>query len=121
MLYVSLPWPSWRADLAPEYTLFMPLNSRSSSVYQNQVPARPNSDPSINPTVPGADIEMTNTTPNDSNTQQIPPGATSTNGSSTPLSFITRFLNPTNYQSTATREQVDRGSYSSVNTDSTHG
>lgn len=39
MLYNSLPWPSWRAELSPEYTLFMPVNQRSRTIYQNQVPA----------------------------------------------------------------------------------
>lgn len=43
MLYNSVPWPQWRADIAPDYTLFMPLTSRSSTVYQHNVPARPNS------------------------------------------------------------------------------
>lgn len=42
MLYGSLPWPVWRADLAPDYTLFMPVTQRSTSVYSDTVPARPN-------------------------------------------------------------------------------
>jgi hypothetical protein len=38
MLTSTLPWPTWRADLAPDYTLFMPVNYRSSTIYQNQIP-----------------------------------------------------------------------------------
>ena len=45
MLYNSLPWPVWRADLAPEYTLYMPVNARSVGAYQAAVPNRPGTAP----------------------------------------------------------------------------
>lgn len=123
MLYVSLPWPSWRADLAPEYTLFMPVNSRSSSIYQDQVPARPNTEQPADATAGqgtagSGNIEMTPVT---ERSGQDVNGTANADVSSTPLSFISRLLNPTNYQSTANREQSERGAYTSVNTDSTHG
>eukprot|EP00981_Chlorochromonas_danica_P006092 scaffold1287_cov253-Ochromonas_danica.AAC.5 len=41
MLYNSLPWPMWRGDLAPDYTLFMPVTNTSRGVYQNTIPRRP--------------------------------------------------------------------------------
>eukprot|EP00597_Dinobryon_sp_UTEXLB2267_P004523 CAMPEP_0170060562 /NCGR_PEP_ID=MMETSP0019_2-20121128/2460_1 /TAXON_ID=98059 /ORGANISM="Dinobryon sp., Strain UTEXLB2267" /LENGTH=290 /DNA_ID=CAMNT_0010266177 /DNA_START=555 /DNA_END=1428 /DNA_ORIENTATION=+ len=34
----ALPWPTWRAELAPEFSLFMPLTSRSINVYQENIP-----------------------------------------------------------------------------------
>mmetsp|Transcript_19028 Transcript_19028/g.27257 ORF Transcript_19028/g.27257 Transcript_19028/m.27257 type:complete len:245 (+) Transcript_19028:784-1518(+) len=37
-LYTALPWPTWRAELAPEFSLFMPLTSRSINVYQENIP-----------------------------------------------------------------------------------
>jgi hypothetical protein len=42
-LYNSLPFPVWNGDLAPEYTLMMPVTHRSVSAYQATIPA-------INPT-----------------------------------------------------------------------
>jgi len=39
MLYNGLPWPSWRADLPPDFTLMMPVTLRSESAYQTSVPA----------------------------------------------------------------------------------
>jgi hypothetical protein len=38
-IYNSLPWPSWNVALAPDFSVFLPLTSRSVSVYQNAVPA----------------------------------------------------------------------------------
>eukprot|EP01038_Epipyxis_sp_PR26KG_P009964 gene9964-13401_t len=38
MLYNTLPWPTWRVELAPEFTLFLPLTNRSFNVYQHAVP-----------------------------------------------------------------------------------
>lgn len=32
-LYNTLPWPSWAVALAPDYTLFMPVTTRSRSIY----------------------------------------------------------------------------------------
>ena len=37
-LYNSLPFPVWNGDLAPEYTLMMPLTHRSQSAYQTTIP-----------------------------------------------------------------------------------
>lgn len=37
-MYNSLPWPSWTVALAPDYTLFMPVTARSSSLYAHAVP-----------------------------------------------------------------------------------
>lgn len=42
MIYNALPWPSWRAALAPDYTLMMPINMRSESAYHTDIPNRPN-------------------------------------------------------------------------------
>lgn len=39
MLHNQLPWPSWTVALAPDYSLFLPLSQRTSSVYQQAVPA----------------------------------------------------------------------------------
>ena len=108
MLYNSLPWPTWRAELGPEYTLFMPVNSRATTVYQNQVPnIRPDANnnntahnvpPTTNNTTGGDgagnnNIEMgtinrTDTDPNDNNIRTNPS-----------TSFFARFLTPINYQS----------------------
>lgn len=41
MLYSSLPWPSWRPALAPDYTILMPVNTRSERAYDAAVPTRP--------------------------------------------------------------------------------
>jgi hypothetical protein len=38
MIYNQIPWPSWTVALAPDYTLFLPLSQRTSSVYQQAVP-----------------------------------------------------------------------------------
>jgi hypothetical protein len=38
-LYNSLPFPVWNGDLAPEYTLMMPVTHRSVSAYQAAIPA----------------------------------------------------------------------------------
>jgi len=38
MIYNQIPWPSWTVALAPDYTLFLPLTQRTSSVYQQAVP-----------------------------------------------------------------------------------
>jgi hypothetical protein len=37
-LFNNLPWPSWAVALAPDYTLFMPVTARSSSLYAHAVP-----------------------------------------------------------------------------------
>ena len=37
----NLPWPTWAVALAPDYTLFMPVTIRSSTLYQNNVPPPP--------------------------------------------------------------------------------
>ena len=39
MIYNQLPWPSWTVALAPDYSLFLPLSLRTSSIYQQAVPA----------------------------------------------------------------------------------
>jgi hypothetical protein len=100
----------------------MPVNSRSSSVYQNQVPARPNTEPA-NPEAPQQDgnVEMGNLSGRNGEPVNPAESATPNGDAASGQSFITRLLNPTNYQSTAEREQANRGAYSSVNTDSTHG
>jgi len=41
MIYNALPWPAWRASLAPDYTLMMPINMRSESAYHTNIPNRP--------------------------------------------------------------------------------
>jgi hypothetical protein len=38
MIYNTLPWPSFPISLAPDYSIFMSVNQRSSSVYTNSVP-----------------------------------------------------------------------------------
>ena len=38
-LYNSLPFPVWNGDLAPEFTLMMPVTTRSESAYQTAIPA----------------------------------------------------------------------------------
>lgn len=38
-IYNSLPWPSWNVALAPDFSVFLPLTTRSVSVYANEVPA----------------------------------------------------------------------------------
>ena len=38
MLYNNLPYPVWRAELAPEFTLMMPVSMRSVSAYQANIP-----------------------------------------------------------------------------------
>jgi hypothetical protein len=38
-LYNSLPFPVWNGDLAPEYTLMMPVTNVSVSAYQATIPA----------------------------------------------------------------------------------
>lgn len=48
MLFTSLPWPSWGGDLGPEYTMYMPLNSRTSTVYDDPIPTLGNSSTSNN-------------------------------------------------------------------------
>lgn len=35
--YNSLPWPIWTHGLPPDYTLFMPVQFRSTSIYMNPV------------------------------------------------------------------------------------
>lgn len=67
MIYTNMPWPAWRYDIAPDYSIFMPMNSRANSVYLNTIPSRPNAEgrsatdnrgsPRETPTVvrPGAD------------------------------------------------------------------
>jgi len=40
-LYNCLPWPVWNADLAPEFTLMMPLSHRAVSAYNANIPAVP--------------------------------------------------------------------------------
>jgi hypothetical protein len=78
MLYNSLPWPTWRADLAPDYTLFMPVTSRSSTIYQNQIP-------SIRPGEAsggggGNEAAAAPTSPNQPVPQPAPPTAGSSSG-----------------------------------------
>lgn len=41
MLYAQMPWPTWRYDIAPDYSMFMPLNYRTQTVYQNTIPMPP--------------------------------------------------------------------------------
>lgn len=38
MIYNTLPWPSYPISLAPDYSIFMSVDQRSSSVYSNAVP-----------------------------------------------------------------------------------
>mmetsp|Transcript_25239 Transcript_25239/g.43466 ORF Transcript_25239/g.43466 Transcript_25239/m.43466 type:complete len:673 (-) Transcript_25239:3-2021(-) len=40
-LYNSLPWPVWNADLAPEFTLMMPVSHRATGAYNTAIPAVP--------------------------------------------------------------------------------
>lgn len=139
MLFVALPWPSWRADLAPDYTIFMPVTNRSGTVYQNQVPARPNTVP-----VPNGEgnvgegavaahgqngVEMTNVNPANNPTADNGISTNAPNSSSLPLSIFSSFFN-TNYQSisiagregNATSNPVhSRNEYTSVSTESSHG
>jgi hypothetical protein len=35
MLFNRLPWPSWSVALAPDFTIFMPVNHRTRSVYDD--------------------------------------------------------------------------------------
>ena len=141
MLYGTLPWPAWRADLAPDYTIFMPPTNRSSTVYQNQVPARPNTvtppneggnpqESTDNPTQSAPGVEMTNIDRSRSNQigDVIPSDAS--NSSSLPLSIFSSFFTR-NYQSIAPSldrsslsnisTSVNRNEYASVSTESTHG
>lgn len=37
MLFNRLPWPSWSVALAPDYTIFMPVNFRTRSVYEQEI------------------------------------------------------------------------------------
>lgn len=39
--YNVLPWPTWGAALAPDYTLFMPVSRRSVNIYDEEVQTRP--------------------------------------------------------------------------------
>jgi hypothetical protein len=39
MIHNQLPWPSWTVALAPDYSLFLPLSQRTSSIYQQAVPS----------------------------------------------------------------------------------
>jgi len=56
MMYNTLPWPLWRADLSPDYTLFMPVNTLSRGVYQGTVPQRPGEPaPTPTPEAPNSD------------------------------------------------------------------
>jgi hypothetical protein len=41
MLYAQMPWPTWRYDIAPDYSMFMPLNHRTQTVYQDAIPTPP--------------------------------------------------------------------------------
>ena len=41
-LYNFTPWPIWMHDLAPEFTVFMPTDRRSTSTYNMNVPPLPN-------------------------------------------------------------------------------
>ena len=36
VLYNRLPWPAWSVALAPDYTIFMPVNHRARSVYDDR-------------------------------------------------------------------------------------
>jgi hypothetical protein len=52
MLYNALPWPTWGADLPPDYTLMMPVSLRSESAYNTSVPAIHREAMSVPPSTP---------------------------------------------------------------------
>lgn len=102
MLYNSLPWPSWRADIAPDYTIFMPVNAQQSTVYQNTVPAPPNTN-----------NVATNAQQQSSAQEQQPATQTS-------LGAISQFFRLRNYQSISTTDSVHNDEAPSTTTNIMH-
>ncbi|KAJ1379731.1 hypothetical protein B484DRAFT_412284, partial [Ochromonadaceae sp. CCMP2298] len=41
MVHNSVPWPVWRAALAPDFTLMMPVSQLSQSAYTTPIPTIP--------------------------------------------------------------------------------
>jgi hypothetical protein len=128
MMSVVLPWPTWRADLAPEYTIFMPVNNQSESVYQNQVPP-----------IAGLPASPSTSSASSSSTTETATGGTSptamaevelgampsapttatTTATTTTTGFLDRLFQYNHtYQSMAS---PSRGAYVSVDSDSAHG
>lgn len=118
MLYNALPWPSWRADLAPDYTLFMPVTTEATTVYQNTIPPLHQNEQIItnqtqNPLQasdtqnnPSETLRSNNNTESErsqtqtnSNLQPSPPQSESSFSLNLPLSFFSQFFNGPNYHS----------------------
>lgn len=140
MLFNVLPWPTWRAEVAPDYTLFMPVTSRSTAtVYQNTVPPRPGE--TDTPAVPPATTEATATTTTDNTTttttmnpaavtssettgqesgqgesRHNPNTASTTNGGDSLYQFFNRIFEPstTNYHSLDTHTTTSSSAATSL-------
>lgn len=101
MLFNALPWPMWRADLAPDYTLFMPVTHLSRGIYQNNVPLRPGTEAPADPPAPAdGDLEMRN--------MPAAAAAPAEGGgwpAASPLSIVRSWLTQHNYESIQAADQ----------------
>lgn len=122
MLYNSLPWPSWRAELSPEYTLFMPVNQRSRTIYQNQVPAlHPQTENNNNNNNNNNNVNNTNPPNINPPNQAIPSNSNSNPSSSIPSPLTTSTMSIQNNVELSTFSPINTTNTTNNNSNSNNG